>query len=435
MPTESPQYRSLNNPSKVLIGFVIPFVFLFSTSAWGGGTWLYEAGTPDVGTANAGRAAHAKDASTAGGNPAGMTRLDRSQLLTAIQPLLVRVKFNVDKGTTHSGGGGGDAGDLVPTAGIFYVHNVTQNLKLGITAASYFGLGLDYGNNWAGRYYVQDVELLTFAINPVVAYRITDWLSVGGGFSIVKSNLLQRVGINNLLPFLSDGQLKVEDDDLGYGGNLGILVEPREGTRFGLTYRSEVELDFKDVASRRGTGPLLNAATRLSGLAGSRADMKMIIPQEVMFSGYHDLTDRLAIMGNVGWQENSEFGKTNVSISSTISRSLTADRNFDDSWHFAIGCQYRIAAPWLYSLGLAYDTSVVDRADRTPDAPFDRQLRYGTGIQYDWNEDVTLGFAYEYIDAGDAAINHYKGPLAGRLVGDYKTNEIHVFAFNLIWKF
>jgi len=418
-----------------ILFFVVLSLTTFIPSAWGGGLFLYEQGTPDVGTANAGSAALAKDASTAGSNPAGMTRLDRSQLLTAVQPLLVRVKFDTSSKSTHSGGNGGDAGDLVPTASFFYVHNLNKDLKLGVAVGSYFGLGLDYGNNWAGRYYVQDVDLLTFAINPVIAYRINDWFSIGGGFSIVKSTLLQRVGINNLLPFLSDGQLKVEDDDVGYGGNLGILVEPRKGTRFGLTYRSEIELDFKDVASLRRTGPLLNAAIRRSGLAGSKADMEMTIPQAVMFSGYHALTDRLAIMGNVGWQENSEFGKTSVSISSITSRSFTADRNFDDSWHFAIGFQYRIAEPWLYSLGFAYDTSVVDREDRTPDAPFDRQLRYGTGIQYDWNEDVTLGFAYEYIDAGDAAINQYKGSLAGRLEGDYKKNEIHVFAFNLIWKF
>ena len=415
--------------------YLIFSISIFTKSAWSGGLWLYEMGTPDVGTANAGCAALAKDASTAGINPAGMARLDRSQLLTAVQPLLVRVKFDSSSRSTHSGGNGGDAGDLVPTATFFYVHNLNEDLKLGIAFGSYFGLGLDYGNNWAGRYYVQDVELLTVGINPSVSYRISDWLSIGGGFSIVKSSLLQRVGINNLLPFLADGQLKVDDDNVGYGGNLGILIEPKEGTRFGLTYRSEIELDFKDSVSLRGVGPLLNAAIKRSGLAGSRADMEMTIPQAVMLSGYHQLTDKLAIMGNIGWQENSEFGKTTVNISSTTSRSFTADRNFDDSWHFAVGVQYRIAAPWLYSLGFAYDTSVVDRADRTPDAPFDRQLRYGTGIQYDWNEDVTVGFAYEYIDAGDAAINQYKGPLAGRLAGDYKTNEIHVFAFNLIWKF
>jgi hypothetical protein len=37
------------------------------------GFWLYQMGTPDLGTASAGRAALAKDAATMFGNPAGMT--------------------------------------------------------------------------------------------------------------------------------------------------------------------------------------------------------------------------------------------------------------------------------------------------------------------------------------------------------------------------
>ncbi|MBW1785464.1 MAG: outer membrane protein transport protein, partial [Deltaproteobacteria bacterium] len=55
--------------------YTILFSTLFATSTWAAGLVLYETGTPDVGRANAGRAAIAKDASTAGGNPAGMTRL------------------------------------------------------------------------------------------------------------------------------------------------------------------------------------------------------------------------------------------------------------------------------------------------------------------------------------------------------------------------
>lgn len=413
--------------------YLILFSTFFASSTWAAGLVLYETGTPDVGRANAGRAAIANDASTAGGNPAGMTRLDRSQLMTTIQPLIVRAKFDADAGTTHSGGNGGDAGDTVLSASLSYVHSVSEKLKIGIFSGSYFGLGVDYGNYWAGRYYVQDAELSTIVFNPVVAYRINEWISVGAGFNIIKGNLIQRTAINNIVPFLSDGQIKIEDDDFGYGGNIGILLEPSDGTRFGLTYRSEVEFDFKDVASLRGIGPLLGPLIKLSASRGT--DLEMTLPQAIMFSGYHEITDRLAIMGNVGWQEQSEFGKTNVTISTPTVRNFTDDRNFDDTWHFAVGMQYRIAAPWLFSVGFAYDESPVDDADRTPDMPVDRQLRYGTGIQYEWNNDITLGFAYEYLDAGDADIDQFKGPLAGKLVGDYKTNEIHFFAFNINWKF
>jgi long-chain fatty acid transport protein len=77
----------------------------------------------------------------------------------------------------------------------------------------------------------------------------------------------------------------------------------------------------------------------------------------------------------------------------------------------------------------------VGDADRIPALPVDRQLRYAVGIQYDWNRDVTWGLAYEFADLGNAPINTRRGPLAGRLTGDYSPNHIQFVATNLIWKF
>jgi long-chain fatty acid transport protein len=413
-----------------LIGLVV------STPAWAGGLWLYEAATPDVGTAAAGRAAAANDASTAGTNPAGMTRLDRTQLLAGFEGLVVRAKFDTDS-SSFSGGDGGNAGDFVPVASLHYVANVNPNLRLGLSMGSYFGLGLDYDDDWAGRYYVQEAEFTTLGINPGVGYRVNNWLSIGAGFSIVYAQLEQKTAINNQVtdPGTPDGQIKVKDDDMGYGWNVGVLLEPKEGTRFGATYRSEVDVNFKDVADLKGLGPNLQALLTLTGVIGSRVDLEMTIPQAVMVSGYHELTNRLAIMANLGWQDWSEFGKTNVTVSSTSKTRLTDDRNFKDTWHVALGAQYRFLEDWLWSIGFAYDSSPVDDNDRTPDMPLDRQIRYATGLQYDWGENITLGTAYEYLDAGDAKIDQRGGPLRGDLKGDYKTNEIHVFNVNAIWRF
>jgi long-chain fatty acid transport protein len=70
-----------------------------------------------------------------------------------------------------------------------------------------------------------------------------------------------------------------------------------------------------------------------------------------------------------------------------------------------LGAQYLFAERWLWSVGAAYDTSPVDGEDqRTPDLPLDRQIRIGTGIQYDWNKAVTVGAAYQYLNAGEAKI-------------------------------
>lgn len=414
-------------------------VFLHVPAARGGGLWLYEGGSPDLGTAGAGRAALASDASTAGANPAGMTRLDRSQMLTAVQGLYIDSRFDTEL-SGFGGGDGGNAGGFVPSGGLHYVHRVSDDLRLGISAGSYFGLGADYGDDWAGRYYTTKAELLTFGLNPGAGYRVNNWLSVGAGVSVLYATLDQKAAVNNsAVPGqtgLADGKLELDADDVGYGFNLGMLVSPWSGTRFGLTYRSEVDLKFEDAATLKNIGPVLQGLLNASGLAGSEVDIEMTVPQAVMLSGYQQLTDRWAIMGNIGWQDWSEFGKQELTLSSSTATSFTKDLGYDDTWHFALGAQYRFAERWLWSVGAAYDTSPVDDADKlTPDLPLDRQIRIGTGIQYDWNEDVTVGVAYEYLDAGEAEIDQEGGPLQGPLKGEYDPNEIHFFAVNLIWKF
>jgi len=413
-------------------------VFMLIPPAWSGGVWLYEGGTPDLGTASAGRAAMAADASTAGFNPAGMTRLERSQLLTAVQGLYVNSKFDTEV-SGFGGSDGGNAGGFVPSGGLHYVHRVTDDFRLGVSAGSYFGLGVDYGDDWAGRYYTTEAELLTMGVNPAAGYRVNKWLSVGAGVSVLYATLDQKAAVNNsAVPGqagLADGRLELDADDVGYGFNLGILLTPRSGTRIGLTYRSEVELKFDDTAKLKNIGPVLQGLLDASGLAGSEVDIDMTIPQAVMLSAYHQLTDRWAVMGNVGWQEWSAFGKQDLTLSSTATTSFKKDLGYDDTWHFALGAQYRFAQRWLWSVGAAYDTSPTDEDTRTPDLPLDRQIRIGTGIQYDWNGDVTLGAAYEYADVGEAEIDQAGGPLQGPLKGEFGTNAIHFFAVNLVWKF
>lgn len=419
---------------KLILCTGILLSILISAPAWGGGLWLYEMGTPDLGTASAGRAALAADASTAGINPAGMTRLERPQMLVAFQGIYIDSKFNTEI-AQFGGDDGGNAGGFVPSGSLHYVHPLGSDWRLGISVGSYFGLGVEYTDTWAGRYYATEAELVTIGVNPGVGYKVNNWLSLGAGLSVVYSELTQRAAVRNIPASFGDGQLKLEDDDTGYGFNLGVLLEPLNGTRFGIAYRSEVDLEFRDVAELNNIGPILQGFLNLSGLAGSSVDIDMNIPQAVMLSGYQQINDRWALMGNIGWQDWSAFGKQDLTLRSDTSTTFTQDLNYDDTWHVALGSQYRFHESWLWSVGAAYDTSPLEEDTRTPDAPLDRQVRIGTGVQYDWTEDVTVGIAYEYMDAGKAKINQQGGPLQGDLKGEYDPNEVHFFAVNLIWKF
>ena len=154
---------------------------------------------------------------------------------------------------------------------------------------------------------------------------MNDWLSLGVGVAALYGTLDEKVAVNNLAPALADGELKVSDEDWTAQFNLGVLVEPQKGTRFGLTYLSEADLDFSDRIEFSGLGPGLATALGNRGLLNAKLDLGMTMPQAVMFSVYHEFTDRLALMANLGWQDWSRFGRVDVSVDADNDASLTTD--------------------------------------------------------------------------------------------------------------
>src|SRR5262245_25083027 len=216
---------------------------LLAVSAWAGGAFLYELGTPDLGTAAAGRAAMAQDASTVVGNPAGMTRLDRSQLTGSMYTIIPSMQFDRNAGTTFSGGNGFNAGAPIPSnssvsvpvpaGSVFYVYSLSPDWKLGVGAVSAYGGGMNYGKQWVGRYVAQKLQLLSATLNPGIAYRLNEWMSIGVGFSVNYALLSQTTGVNNVAEQLPDGRMKFKADDWGFGGNAGVLLEPTSRLRFG----------------------------------------------------------------------------------------------------------------------------------------------------------------------------------------------------------
>jgi long-chain fatty acid transport protein len=381
--------------------------------SWAGGLYISEFGTPSMGVASAGSQAVASDASTAFHNPAGMTRLDGKQLMLTGGALYSTVKFDRDADTPIDGGNGGDAGGSAPIFGQFYVHSLSDRLKLGANIISITGAVLDYNDDWTGRYLNTEVTLFTITLNPTLAYRVTDWLSIGGGPQIMYANLEMKL---RAPPPNGTGEVKIDGDDVVFGYDLGALIEIGDRTRLGIFYQSQMEPDFSGDIDFSGPAAPADAGT----------DTKITLARFIRAGIYHELNDQWALLGTVGWEDWSAFNNINLS---TGQGSTKIPRNWDDTYKFAAGVHYRPVDQWLLQLGFAYDTSPVEAKDRTPDMPIDRQIRYATGVQYQWSENVSLGGQFVYADYGDAKIKN------DLLRGDYERNDIFFLAFNVNWKF
>lgn len=375
----------------------------------------------------------AADASTAAANPAGMTQLDRSQLLTASGALLPFTNFDLATQTTTKGTSGGNAGVFTPLGAFFYVYKLSERIRLGVALYSDYGLGANYSTQWAGRYYVTKESLFSGKLAPSIAYALNDWLSVGAGFNFSVARLSFQSKVNNILPRLGDGGFSLESWDEEFGGNAGILLTPITNLRIGLTYQSADYFNFGFRPYLTNLGPLLGGISKRIG--GTQFSVPLTEPQQVMASALYKVFSNFSLMGNIGWQNWQEFGEFPVGISARNSTTVDANLHFSNTWQIAIGQQFRFAEKWLWSAGFAYDSAPVSQANRNAALPIDRQLRYGTGIQYEINRDITAGAAWEFMDAGPAPYSNTRGPLAGTLQGHYSTNYLNFAALNVIWKF
>ena len=264
----------------VLVGAtLLAATALAPQSAMGGGIDLYEISTPDVGLASAGYAAGAMDATTVFKNPAGMSCLNGPQLNSSLQVLYGNAKFSGNS-QTQPGGNGDNAVGALPGASLFITYPLTERVTVGFGTFSYFGLAEDYGDSWSGRYYLQKGTLLGMSLMPAASFKINDWLSIGyldGQVAVRQTDFLGQ----------GDAQMKIKDEAWGFGGNAGIMIQPREGTRIGVNYLSQVDLNFSDQPSFSGLGPGLSVL-----LANPPTlDLGMTVPQSVMVGIYQELSD------------------------------------------------------------------------------------------------------------------------------------------------
>lgn len=396
------------------------------------GLFLYEMGTPDVGLAGAGYAARAQDPSTVFRNPAGMSLLPGSQFQVGLQLTYGSVEFSQDANTGPSLAGdpnGGNAVGALPAGGIFFSQQLSERWAVGLGAFSYFGLALDYDDDWVGRYYVQKDAMIGMSLMPAVSFKMNDWLSLGAGLNAMYGYMEGEMAIRTL--GAGDGQLKLRDEVWGFGANAGLMFTPREGTRLGVTYLSAVKLDFEDTPSFNNLGPLGGLPIFTSP---PNLDLGVTVPQSVMLSGYHELNAKWAILANVGWQNWDEFGKVEVGVDSANPQSFTKELNYQDTWHGAIGLQYRASEKWLLSTGFAYDSAALEDEFRTVSMPIGDTYRIGLGAQWQVSRQVNVGAAYEFAWFGDLPVNQ-ESVYRGRLSGSFEDSWFSFFNVNMTWRF
>jgi long-chain fatty acid transport protein len=371
-----------------------------------------------TGNAFAGGAAAAEDASTIFFNPAGLTQLPGRQLVLGISAVKPSVEFT-NQGSVAAlgkplGTEGGDAGQwgLVPD---FYASwAATDRLWLGIGVNSPFGLKTAYDSNWIGRYQALDSIVTTINVNPTVAFKVNDVVSIGAGinYQTIDATLTRAVNFG----LAGEGSVKVSGDNSAWGWNVGALFNLGTDMRLGVAYRSRLKYHIDgDVEFFRPAGVPAAAAPNGSIFTD------ITLPESASFSVFQKFNDQWDLMGDVTWTRWSRLENLNIYRSNGATLQATPE-NWDDSWRFSLGLNYYVNSTWMLRGGVAYDQSPVSNQFRTARIPDQDRTWLAFGAQ--WKPASLPGFAidvgYAHLFVKDASINDNQAAAGnGILLGTY----------------
>ena len=425
-----------------------------SNPAAASGFQLIEQSASGMGNAYAGGAAAAEDATTVFFNPAGMTRLQDSQFVVGMHYIMPSSEFS-DKGSTQTipgpttiplqGGDGGDGGVSAAVANVYYVQGLNEDWTFGLGINTPFGLSTEWSNSWQGRYQGIKSEVATINVNPSLAYEVDDKLSLGGGIDIqyIDAELTNAIDTGLLVaaPQAADTIGEVTGDDWGFGFNLGLLYEFSETTRIGATYRSKIDNTLEGDAKFKPTNA--TAAAVLAGLPpgildNTDATADIELPAILSIGGYHELNSKWAIMADISWTEWSTLDELVIEFDSAQQDSVE-DFDWDDTFRYGVGVNYRHSDTLLWRGGIAFDESPVPSAEkrgvRVPDE--DRLwLAFGAGFKPARGITIDVGYAHLFVD--DADINNTKvNTTTGAsysLVGEFD-NSVDILSAQVTWAF
>ena len=456
------------------------------SKAQGAGLELNQHGVKELGHGFAGTAALLEDASAIAHNPAGLTRLESSQFSGGLTALYADIEYDATlfTGKIEEANGGlerrerdpgapgrGESQAITPIPHLYYSHKVNEDTAIGLGIYAPFGSGSDFPNAWQGRYHAEETSQTTVNINPTMATRLSDTVSVGLGavIQMYEATLTNQIDVGYLVAeavseeLASEGDLSqdqlddlydefipaddptrfdlhndIEIDSIAYGFSFGMLWEPTETTRLGFNFRSRTEHLATGQAERPLTeeykdslrdlardflpdeedAAAVEAAFDKRGAEGGDLSSNVTFPEILELSFHQQFRDRWAVMGSIAYTNWSVFDEIRLEydITSDGETADSGDTSAPDRGGEETGSVVRDEDGNVISDDRIGED--LKRRDLVQPLNFEDSMRYALGLSYDWNDRLTLrtGASYDESPLQDSDFRTPRGPDNDRII-------------------
>lgn len=366
-----------------------------------------------------GISAAADDASVASMNPAAMTRFDERVMKFEVMGFFSDSTFEGEAGDTgREFSSSNSSTTIVPSANM--VNPVRDNLWFGWTILG-SGFSDDYEDGWAGRYFIEEYELISISAFPSLAMKVSENFSLAASLALTYTTYEQIKAVPNIDPGYDDGKLKADADGWSAGWALSGLYEFSDKTRAGFSYRSKIEPDLGGKAKFSGLGPITESILDAAGLLNAKLNINSVQPQSVVAGLYSEFGDSNALTLDGVWADFSEFKLSEIYVNGD--QIVDAETDYDDI--FAISASYsrQVADRWRMGVGGFITNDMVEDENRSILLRLDRIWSLGVGFEWQWKEDRQVSATLNYLKIGDAPVTTPQAGDIGSVSGRFTKRD------------
>ncbi|GHV12593.1 OmpP1/FadL/TodX family outer membrane transporter [Fibrobacterales bacterium] len=376
-------------------------------------------------------------------NPGGLGFLNKKIDLSAgVAAIFPEVEYSGARGFFETDG-------KPSTPFYFYgAFNIYDWFSAGVSFTTPFGNAANWGETWAGAELVQEISLQVFSIQPTLAFKIFDKVSIGGGPTINFGNFsLSRalIGEGALEPYRTLAQVpqltayapvitgildKYKDTpaasatlsgdaDVKVGYNVGILYDLlKDKLAVGVSYRSKVDMKVSegkakmDYASEDDIPTLNNIIATVNNAAGTQVAPPIAIPPleqgtfkaalplpAILSTGisFKPIKD-LVLDFDLTWINWSAYDSLIVQFSQEVlgGYSVRAPKRYHNSLSYRLGAQYALTDRFDVRGGVYYDESPVNSNYLNPETPSMDKLGLSTGFSFRPIPSLSIDAAFLY---------------------------------------
>ena len=385
----------MNHTSFKIAAAALAVASALSSTAYAGGFQLTEQSALALGRAYAGVGVDGTDVSGMYYNAATMTLHPGTQVQFGGVGVGMNLEY-VDHQYPGEKNNGRDKEEFVPHG--FISHQINDSTWVGLAITVPYGLATDYGDDWRRKDHGYKAEMTVINFNPNVAWKATDTLSIGAGLALQYVDAKFGVGYKG--PTQSgnvDITSTYEATDFTWGFNVGLMWQPVDSLRLGLSYRSETKHSTNGDVTINGAGKLdgtYDASVTVSG------------PAWAMATAAWDVNDYLSLYATFRWADWSSFDtlKTNipqlagaVAQNPLLGKMTNIENGWKDTYLMSVGYDLRVNSFWTLRGGIAYETSPIDdKTKRTAIIPDADRWWFAIGSSFHWTKDfqTDIGFAH-----------------------------------------